>query len=186
MLAAHGGDPLDDPLRVGKDHVLVRNDHQDGAGGVEQLPGPQQEVRITGPPEPLIASSEGLVDQYSSRPDGADNRRQQRPPEVIRHDDAVEALIPEGPWRAILEVRFDQHQPAIIRDQPGRRYVAVEPDHPMARFQSELQVPPTSAGDIENLAVWPDQVQEARHPWGRSAKPCALRIHLRITHPCLC
>src|SRR5947209_15976676 len=52
---SHGGDALDGPgPGFLEDEVLVGRHPQGAANGVEQLAGPEQEVGIVGPAEPLL------------------------------------------------------------------------------------------------------------------------------------
>src|SRR5438132_4196725 len=101
--AVNSGNALDHRRARGGDLALLENDNRQAGKGFEQFAGPQQEIGVARPPQPLVAHGEGLVDQYATCRECLADRREQRAMEVIGHDDRVIAVA-ERPCGAALQI----------------------------------------------------------------------------------
>ena len=95
---------------VPKPHLFEGNDRQ-GCEGFKQFAGAEQEIGIARLAEALVAPRECLVDQHSTRREGAGNRREQWAVQVIGNDDSI-ILSTELPKVVGREVGTSQDGPA--------------------------------------------------------------------------
>src|SRR6185312_5310634 len=85
----NSGDPLDyGRARLGDLALLERGDVEPLAD-LAELARLQQKVGVARPAEPFVADRERLVDQHPARRQRTDDIRQDRPEQIIGHDDPV-------------------------------------------------------------------------------------------------
>src|SRR5579872_4783851 len=94
-----GPGPADDALFEGQ-HRQMRRERLD------QLVGPQQEVRIARLAESLVAAHEGFVEQHARRRQRCDQIGKGWAVEIIGHDDAV-ITVAQTPSFAVFEIERD-------------------------------------------------------------------------------
>ena len=115
-----------------------------------QLPVTQEELRVARPPEPLVADHERLAHERAAGAQGGGQVGEQRPPQVVGHDDRVPLPLAERPG-ARLEVRRDDLDARVAQARERRR-VAVDGGDAAASRGEELGVPPAAGGDVEDVA----------------------------------
>ena len=144
--------------------VLVSDDPQSAAKLLEQLAFAQQVRRIARPTITLIAAGEGFVDQHPARRQATHQLREQRPVEVIGHDDAGELAPLQRPRRAVLEIRRDCAEARLGAQIGDAREVLVERPHRVPEAQEKARVPAAPAGHVEHLAAGTNERGETAHP----------------------
>src|SRR5580700_5493733 len=101
--AVDGGDSLDHRGARHADLALLESDNRKTGEGFEQFAGPQQEIGVARPPQPLVAGGKGLVDQDALRGERLADRWEQRAMEVVGHNDRVIAAA-QRPRAARLQI----------------------------------------------------------------------------------
>ena len=150
--------------------LLERDDRQPPAGDVEQLVlAAAGTSGFVGRPS---ASCPTANVSYSSTPSAASAatmRREQRPMQVVRHDDRVECFAGERPWSRldVGDAHLDAGDAAQRRQRVG---VAVDGDDVRAAGREQPRVPSAPCSDVEHART-------ARARDARSADPCG-RAHV--------
>ena len=133
--------------------ALFECDHvQPPAHDLQQLAGVEQVIGAERPAEPFIATGEGLVNQHAAGRQAADERGQERTPEVVDDDHPREPARPERPWPGALEIGLDQFQVRIAFQIGDARKVPVDGDDAVAAGEKQAAVAAGPTGDIEHLA----------------------------------
>jgi len=130
--------------------------------GFEQLAGAKQEIGITWPAEAFVAAREGLVDQHSTRREGAGNRREQRAVQVIGNDDSI-IVTAELPRVIGLEVD-PTHLATRPRERKQCRGIMVDRAHGKSAVAKQANMPATAGRQVEHKTTWLDQRQKAVDP----------------------
>lgn len=159
----YGTDALHHARWIIEAQMLVGNDHEPPGHRVEQFAGAQQVIGIGRASEALVSESEGLVDQHAIARDGRDDIGKNRPPEIVRDDDASKGLAGVGKCPPVLEVNVVDlaHRPERGLNAGG---ITVNAGHAVSGRYAQRQVPPSSAGDIEDPAARRHGREETGHP----------------------
>src|SRR4029077_11445192 len=146
--------------------ALLEGDDGQRPEGPEKLAGPEQEVRVARAAEALVTLREGLVDNRAPGRQRRCDRGEERPVEIIGHDDTVEAAA-ERPGRAGLQIdRLDAAaRPGERREGGG---VAVDGMDFKAAIEQQSGMAPATGGEVEHAAACGDQRQETQNPDGTS------------------
>src|SRR5271166_131284 len=147
----YGGDALDDGRSRYGYLTLFERGYRKPRKACEQFARTQQEIGITGLTEALVAESKGLVDHDPTARQGVFNRGQQRPVQIVGHDDPVIALA-ERPGRAGLEVQ-PLHLAARSGERQKRRDVTVDCENPEPVVKQQPRVATGAGGQIKHEAV---------------------------------
>lgn len=118
----------------------------------EQLTRPQQEVRIAGLAEALVAEHEGFINQHPAFADGIDQQGQQRAMQVVGDDNAVELACMIGPG-AILDVGQPGRHAGHCLQGSQRGCVAVQRLDPITKLRKVTGMAALAASQIENIAT---------------------------------
>ena len=124
--------PLHDRAARAEVHrTLLERDYGEGrrrqGGEGQQFILAQQEFGIGGPAERFVAKGERLVQQHAVWRERRAQVSKQRPVQVIRHDDRVEAFSGKRP-RARLQVAGADDEPRIVRQRCERLRIAIGGD----------------------------------------------------------
>jgi hypothetical protein len=161
--AEYGGKALDHGGAWYRNLSLFEGDDRKGCKGFEQLAGAKQEIGIARPAEAFVAAREGLVDQHSTRREGAGNRREQWAVQVIGNDDSI-IVIAELPTVG-LEVD-PAHLTTGPRERQQCRGITVDRAHGKSAVAQQANMPATAGREIEHKTPWLDQRQKAVDPDG--------------------
>src|SRR5581483_9453456 len=164
-----GGDALDGPGRVVEDEVLVGDDPQLAADGLEELARPEEELRPVRPAEALLAPGEGLVEQDAAAGHGPDEVGQHRTVEVVGDHDAGEGAFPERERRSGFEIAGGDLDAGVLSEVVEAAGVAVDGRHRMAAAEEETGVPPAPGRHVEHPPARRYQEGEPDDPGWRFA-----------------
>lgn len=149
---------------------------------IEKFARAQQVVGVRRPAEPLVADGKRLVDKRTAGRDGPDEGRQQRPVQVVRHDNALEDPVGEGPGSS-FEIGPDDLQTGVAGHAGEAGGIAVDRDHGVPQPEQETHVAAGAAGEVQHRAAGGNQAGEAPHPGrGRPAAMRSSRGQLRFRH----
>ena len=169
-----------------RDLSLFEGDDRKRGKGFEQLAGAKQEIGIAWPAEAFVAAREGLVDQHSTRREGAGNRREQRAVQVIGNDDSI-IVTAELPRVIGLEVD-PTHLATRPRERKQCRGIMVDRAHGKSAVAKQANMPATAGRQVEHKTTWLDQRQKAADPdrgavedWGDRVLFCIGGGRLQIT-----
>lgn len=164
-LTVHAGDPLAHRRRrSGVEAVLVGDDVKAGAVEFQQLPGPEQKVRVARPAIVGIARRESFVQQNPAGRQARQIGKRVRAVQIIGDEDRIEGARRERPGASGFEVGLDdvRVRPTFeVREAGG---VDVDEGDPMAARQEMPPVAPAARGDVEDTRARHDQRGEATDP----------------------
>src|SRR5487761_85854 len=154
-----GGPRLADDVLLEGQHRQMRRERLD------QLVGPQQEVRIARLAEAFVAEHEGFVEQHARRRERRHQIGKGRAVEIIGHDDAVIAVA-QTPRFAIFDIERDSLACRMAGSGRLKRPdVAIDGDDAVAAGEQQAGVPAAAGGEIENTATGADQGRMTLNPW---------------------
>ena len=104
---------------------------------------------LRGRPNRSLPRGKGLVEQTAAGSDGGHDAREQRPVQVVGHDDCIERALRERPGTAILQILHDEFEPAVADDGRGAG-IPVDPCNATAPIQEVPYVAAAAAGDVED------------------------------------
>ena len=139
-----------------------QNLHSSGNGGL-QFARAKQEVGIARFAESLVAEREGFIEQESARCRRAKDVVEDRPMEIVRHQNQIEAGALERPGRACFEIEADLRQARRVWLLVG---IAVDGGHLQAEIEQKPAMPPAARGDVERPAIRACERQKALNPGG--------------------
>ncbi len=128
--------------------VLIGHDGKAFGGSVEQFTRRQQEIWITWPAVSFVALGKGFVQQNSARCDRRDDRRKDRPIEIIDDNDGGKLAVVKGPVRAIFKVGDDHFGRRDAGNIGNAIQTLVDKAYRMATVQEEPAMPSTTAGQV--------------------------------------
>lgn len=94
--------------------VFVGDDFKRAFESAQEFAGRKEEVRIAGTAEAFVALTKGFEDQHAPRRKACDEVRKVRPVEIIRDDDAVEAIRRKRPTPR-LEIGCEDFKTGRVR-----------------------------------------------------------------------
>lgn len=171
MALANGAYPLDAPCGLGHENLLEGQHDQPAVHGVEQFLGTQQEIGIRWPPEARLACRKGLIDEDAVVGDAGDQIGEDRPPEIIGHDNAIEDLTGEGRWCAGLQIEDRSCEVRVVSQVRHAREITINPGNVTPPREEQPGVPPSPAGDIEDRPVRSQPLCKTADP-GRRDRSC--------------
>jgi hypothetical protein len=136
------------------------------ANRVEQFIGIQQIVRIAWLAEGFVPDREGLVNKQSAGADQLDDRRQDRPPQVVGHDDAGVGMPRERPETFRFKVSLDDRDVAAPAEVVKAGRVDIDECHRMSVFQQQSAMAAAAAGYIDDLSIGWNLPGKAQNPRG--------------------
>jgi len=155
ILLVHIATPRRDPLHHGGSRgryfpCFIGEHVQVTSNGFQKLAGTEQEVRVTGAAEALVALGEGLVQQQAARRHQADQRRQKGTVQVVRHDHRVEPSPSQRKGRTVLQVPLQELWTAWRLQVRDVAEVPVDASCPKAEGVQEPEVPSSAASKVED------------------------------------
>jgi hypothetical protein len=144
--------------------VLVSQDTQPAAHGIEEFTRSEQEVRIARAAEPLVAGSEGLVEQQPARRHAVNEICEPRPMKIVDHNDRVEQPPCEGVIGPALEVNLQHLEARIIAKVRQSRHVTVDGKDPATALKEQAGMPAGAAGQIQDMAAGAHAACESQDP----------------------
>jgi hypothetical protein len=122
------------------------------AYGIEQLARPQQEVRILGQPETLVADGKRLVDKDAGGVHRRNECRHQWTVEIVRHHYTSEAPALKSKGSFVLEIGLDRLQSVMLGEIGDARELPVDRHNAVAACEKQTCVAPGTACNVENVA----------------------------------
>ena len=164
-----GGNALDDGGTRRGNLPLLERDHGQRLEYIEELARMQQKIGVSRPPEPLVAETEGFINENPSRRERLHDVREQRPVQVICHDDARISGAERPGCAGFRDRSARTSQPAAASGSKA------ETSRSTARTAKPLcpqqaRMPAGPGGQIEHQASRPDQRQKTLNPGGRSLR----------------
>jgi hypothetical protein len=146
--AKYGGKALDHSGAGYRNLSLLERDGRKRCKRFEQLAWAKQEIEIAWPAEAFVAARKGLVDQHSTGPEGAGNRREERAVQIIGNDDSV-IVIAELSKVVALEV-----DPAHLATRPRERRqcrgITVDRAHGKSAVVQQANMPATASREVQH------------------------------------
>ena len=149
--------------RRAQNQLLNGDDFQSTGHGRGEFARTQEEIGIAGAPEPFVAEGEGLVEQKPARRHGRDDVGQDRPVQVVGHHDQIEALRPQRPGIAPLQIGPQFAQSRRVGLPVG---IDVQGRDAEAMGEKQSAMPAGPRGHIECPAARSHQGQKTQDPGG--------------------
>ncbi len=151
--------------------VLVSQDPQPAAHGIEEFTRFEQEVRIARAAEPLVSGSEGLVEQQPARRHAVNEICELRPMKIVDHNDRVEQPLSEGVIGPTLEVDLQHLEVRIITKVRQGRHITVDGKDAAAALKEQAGMPAGAAGQIQDMAAGAHAACEPQDPRRSRGQP---------------
>ena len=153
------------PYRTASQPLLERDDAQPARGRRRATRRAQQERGIGGSAERFVAPRRtSRRAARHRRPARRARCGEQRPMQVVRHDDRVERFARQAAMPRLEVGDARRRRRATARERRQRVGVAVDGDHVRATRREKPRLPPAPRSDVEHART-------ARAPGARSARP---------------
>ena len=165
-------DPLDcRRIRLADIQVLVSQDAQPAAHGIVEFTRSEQVVRIAWAAEPLVAGSEGLVEQQPAWRHAVNEVCEPRPVKIVDHNDRVEQPPCEGIIGPLLEVDLQHLEVRVIAKVRQSRHVTVDGKDAATALKEQAGMPAGAAGQVQDMAAGAHAVCESQDPRRSRGQP---------------